>query len=302
MSVNFRRLRAFTTVARTRSVTEAARELNLTPPAVTKSVRELEGSVGAELFDRTSSGMILTRAGEALHLHASRSLAEIEQGLDEVSALMGGSGGRVVIGATSEASNHILPIALSQLIERRRHIDIGVHGGRHDVLARDVREGNLDFFLGIPDDGPPPPGLIVDPLYEDELRVVARPGHPLLSRPDLTLLDLADARWIRSAGNSVLDRKMRECCEASGVAYPEKAIEIDQLGAMRSMLQHSDLVATATKLRVWQELDLGLLITLPVSLPLTRHHVAVFRRDNGRLSKWAKELLRLLQQTALQLS
>ena len=205
MSISFRRLRALVTVARTRSITEAAHELNITPPAVTKSIRELEAFLKVDLFIRSSAGLIPTAAGEAFLLYAKRSLSEIEHGVEEVGLMLGGAGGRVSVGATSETANYIVPVALARLIRRRREMEVSLRGGTFEALAREVRAGELDLFVAV---APPrtPSGLIVEPLYDDELIVIARPGHALTGRSGLGLKDLQNLRWINATGYKGLEQ------------------------------------------------------------------------------------------------
>ncbi len=301
MSINLRRLRAFVTVAQTRSVTDAAREMNMTPPAVTKSLKELEATLAVELFQRTSSGMLLTPAGETFLLHAERALLEIERGREEVKLLMGGVGGRVAVGATAEAAILVLPMALGRLIERRRQIEVSLSGGTFESLSREVRTGALDFFLGVA----PPEGVIgnlaLEPIYVDELKVVVRPGHPLVGRDELTLTDLTEFRWILSTSHGPLTYLMRRSFEETGVPFPENTIVVEPLSSMRGLLQNTDFVAAVTSVRMREELELGQLAALPVSLPNTRHVVSAIRRDEAYLSSWAKELLGLLRWVAREL-
>ena len=78
-SLNLRRVQVAVAVGEHRSVTEAAKRLNMTPPAVTKSLKELELGLATELFDRTSSGMVPTETGEVFLRHALRALHQIER-------------------------------------------------------------------------------------------------------------------------------------------------------------------------------------------------------------------------------
>jgi len=298
MSINLRRLRAFVTVAETKSVTLAANELHLSPPAVTKSVRELEAELGAELFRRTAAGMFLTTVGEAFLLHAKAALMEVERGQEEVRLLMGGAGGRVRFGATSEAAMHVMPIALGRLIEQRPQIEVAMMGGLFETLASEVRTGKLDFFIGVV----PPEGisgdLVSEPLYFDEMQVIARRGHPLASRTELKLADLMLCRWAINVQRGPTDRLLRTSFEEEGLAFPENSIVIMPLTPMRAMLIHSDLIAAATSVRMMEEIELGQLVALPVKLPSTRHTVSVVSRKEAYLSPWAKELIALLEVVA----
>ena len=298
MSINLRRLRAFIMVAETRSVTLAAQNLHLTPPAVTKNVRELEADLGVELFRRTASGMFLTAAGEVFHLHSKRALMEVERGEEEIRLLMGGAGGRIKFGAMAEASMHILPIALGRLIEQRPQIEVAMAGGLLENLSSDVRIGKLDFFLGVV----PPDGigndLVSEPLYFDEIQVIARLGHPLAARQKLKLADLSPYRWALSVHHGPTDRLLRTCFEKEGLDFPENSIVIMPLTPMRAILCHSNLIAAATSVRMLEERERGQLVTLPVQLPSTRHVVSIVYRKEAYLSLWAKELIALLKKVS----
>src|SRR5438105_15850750 len=90
-SYNLYPLHVFRSVARSRSVTHAAQELFVSQPAVSKHLRTLETRLGAVLFERTSSGMLLTRAGEAVFDWANRLFAK----LDELPHVVDAAGGQM---------------------------------------------------------------------------------------------------------------------------------------------------------------------------------------------------------------
>ncbi len=291
MTINLRRLKAFISVADARSVTEAARRLHLTPPAVTKSVRELEKELGARLFDRTPEGMQLTRCGQAFYTRSKLALAELEQGREEVSVLLRGKGARIVAGAMPDAEHPILPLAVARALQRRPDLSVGVRGGSFERLMTATRAGELDFFVGaIPQDDPPD-GIVFESVYNDELIVVGRPDHPLHKRKNIKLGDLGDQRWLLPDLTTTLGQLVQASFKTAGMSWPRERIDVGPLGSMRTILRESDFIATVTRMRVREELDLRLLVMLPVSLPGTRHAVGIIRRSTEHLTPWARELL-----------
>lgn len=291
MTINLRRLKAFISVADLHSVTEAAVRLHLTPPAVTKSVRELEKELGARLFDRTPEGMQLTLCGQAFYTRSKLALAEIQQGRDEISVLLRGSGARIVAGAMPDAEHPILPIAVARTLQRRVNLSVGVRGGSFERLMAAMRGGELDFFVGAIPQKDPPDGIVFDSVYSDELIVVARPDHPLHARKSIKLASLGDQRWLLPDITTYLGQLVQASFAAAGLPWPHERIYIGPLGSMRTILRESNLIATVTKMRVREELDLGFLATLPISLPGTRHTVGIVRRNTEHLSPWVRELL-----------
>lgn len=301
MSVNIRRLTVFVTIAQTGSVTEAARKLNMTPPAATKSLRELETTLAVELFQRTSSGMLLTPAGETYLIHAERALTEIERGREHVAMLMGGHGGRVSVGVTADAAMQVFPMALGRLIERRKQMAVNLAGGTFEMLTRDVRKGTLDFMFGVAPFEGVGAGLTMDPIYQDELRIVVRAGHPLANRKNLTLANLTEWRWIQSASQGPLANLLRGAFRHAGVTFPESSVVMEPLSAMMGLLQHSDLLAAVTGARMREHAEYGKIVPLDVALPNTRHVVSVVRRDEQHVTIWTRELITQLRQTAREL-
>lgn len=192
----------------------------------------------------------------------------------------------------------VLPHALGQMIERRKQIEVSFAGGTYEGLAREVRSGELDFFLGvIPEDGVSA-DLVVEPLYSDALHIVARPDHPLATRENLKLSDLTDYRWVLSTVDGPLTRLMRRSFDQIGVPFPANPVIVEPLSSVRALLLSTDLLTAVPQVRAREELQLGQLIQLPVELPSTSHIVYIVRRSEPYQSVWAKELIKLLRRSA----
>ena len=294
-SINLRRLQVAYAVGEMRSVTAAAKRLNMTPPAVTKSLKELEFGLSTELFHRTSSGMFPTEAGEIFLIHAAKALHEIDRGREEVSLLISGKGGRLSVGCTVDAARPALTRALGRVLSKRPDIDLKLVGGTFESLLREIQSGSLDFFLGIATDGLALPGLVVEPLYRDELRVVVRPGHPLLEREDLTLKDLSDFRWVLNHSEGPFFDGLRQSFESQNLSYPSNPVIVEPISLIRGILHNSDLISAMTSSRVREELELKQLIALSLELKETHQVISIIRRSEPFQSTWSKELVSLLK-------
>src|SRR5215470_14391657 len=122
-SVTLRQLRAFVAVANHANFARAALDLNLTPPAVSMQIKELEAEVGLPLFDRDSRQVNLTLTGEYLLTHARRVLAELKDAQDMVATLRKLEGGELVVGMVSSAQQ-FLPALMGEF--RADHRDIAL--------------------------------------------------------------------------------------------------------------------------------------------------------------------------------
>src|SRR5437868_13164763 len=112
--LNSRQLRAFVTLVRTGSFTLAAKELYLSQSAVSHSMKALEQDVGCRLLDRVGKTVLLTQAGEQLLQRTEKILREMGEARQELHHLSKWGKGRLRIGASTTACQHILPAVLGQ--------------------------------------------------------------------------------------------------------------------------------------------------------------------------------------------
>src|SRR5512139_4001287 len=133
-NVTLRQLRAFASVAQHGNFARAALELNLTPPAVSMQIKELEHEVGLPLFDREARKVSLTLTGEYLLAYARRMLAELKNAQDMVAKLRRLEGGDLVVGMVSSAQ-HFLPAMMGEFRTEHRDVVLRLRVGNREQLA-----------------------------------------------------------------------------------------------------------------------------------------------------------------------
>lgn len=208
-----RQLRTFVAVAERGSITEAARALNLTQPAASQQLREIERSLGGKLFDRAAGRLVPTASGLAALAPARASLAAAAETQDAVASVRAGRAGRVRLGTGATACIHLLPAALATVRHRLPGLELVVAtGNTPEILAR-VEEGTLDLGL-VTMPRRVARTLAVMPVVRDKLAALlpaALATRPAFTPADLTLLPLilyepgGDTRgivdaWFRRAG------------------------------------------------------------------------------------------------------
>lgn len=297
-SLNLRRIRAFIAVAEFKSVSEAARRLNMTPPAISKSLRELEQSLDATLLTRTQKGMFLTAAGEAFFVRAKLAVSELEQGADEIAVLKGTAHNRIVIGALPNGSQPIVPIAVANVLRKRPAMRVSIRGGSYDLLETAVRAGELDMVVGGLREGMEREGLVTEILFHDELAIIVRPDHPLMKRRKLPVNALAGHRWLLPDFESGLRERVEGAFDRANLKRPMDWLEVTPLSAMRTLVRETDYLAITTRMRVRDELDFGLLAELPVRLPGFAEPIAVVHRPTTSMSRDSILLLDEIRRTA----
>ena len=171
-----RQLRAFVTLARRGSFTQAARELHLSQSAVSHSMKALETDLGCRLFDRMSKKVLLTQAGETLLQHADKILLEMSAARESLQQLSKWGHGRLRLGASTTACHYILPAVLSDLKKSFPQAMIRVEPGDTREAMELLRSNQIDLALALEpkrDDD-----FEFLPLFTDEMVFVLAPTHP----------------------------------------------------------------------------------------------------------------------------
>ena len=144
---NLDHLQTFADVVRLGSFSAAAARLNLTQPAISLQVRQLEQKLGLRLIERVGRRATPTAAGRALLQHAAQIDAAVNAALEDVAQHTRAVTGRVRIGIGATACIHLLPPILSDLRRRFPQLDLMVNTGNAPEILRDIEENRLDLGL-----------------------------------------------------------------------------------------------------------------------------------------------------------
>lgn len=225
------------------SMSAAARELNLTQPAVSKCIRDLEQQFNEALFIRGKHGVRLTEFGELLHRHTQSLVGGLRFLADDANSWSAGISGQVVVGTLLAASAKLLPKAVLRLQEIAPNIIVKIHVGSNDALFPELIRGHFDVVIGfLPDDTGNPTFTHV-PLYDETLCAVVSRQHPLALGSTIDLRQLQDETWIVPTHESVARRSAHAFFENAGMSMPRKVIESVSLLTNLGLLMESSMVA-----------------------------------------------------------
>jgi DNA-binding transcriptional LysR family regulator len=188
------KLKVFCTVAETKSFSKASEIIHLTQPAVSLQIQALEELYETKLFDRSSSMVSLTSAGEVLYRYAKEILAlyaAAEKTIGELTGLVKGS---ISVGASSTIGNYLLPSVIADF--RRTHPKIKIHlfvGNTKRVIEL-LNSGNIDF--GIVEGDVARQKLVVEKILKDELVVIVPALHPWAKRKEVSIYDVTKEPFI----------------------------------------------------------------------------------------------------------
>jgi len=237
-------LRPFIAVARHGNLSAAARELALSQPALTKSVRRLEQQFGVPLFERRARGMTLTASGAALYEHACLIEAQCRVAERAIVALAAGETGRLRLGAGTYWGNAAVPRAIAHLQQAMPGLEVTLEVGVNSVILPKLFAGELDFVMSaLPDARTLPPGIERRDFFDIHLRVVAGKHHPLAARRRVTADDLARFPWVLYQHDRDVMDKLRSVVERGGGAPPRIRVETTSLLAVMQLVRSGPYLA-----------------------------------------------------------
>ncbi|NUU04105.1 LysR family transcriptional regulator [Herbaspirillum robiniae] len=211
------------------SIARAARELNLTQPAVTKAIQELEADLDVPLFERTNRGVSPTCYGQLLGNRVKTVIAELRYLTDEINAFRTGDSGHVIIGTVISASARLLPMAITRLKQQRPGVLVTVRDGPTDQLFPALATGELDIVVGrLPERDLPLARMYAfehSKLYREALCAVVGCKHPLAGVADVKLADLLDWPWIFPLQVSPARLTAEHLFRDAGLELPTNVVE-----------------------------------------------------------------------------
>lgn len=187
-------LQALRQVARSGSIRSAARELGQSQPALSRTLRELEQTLGTQLLLRSKEGITLTEAGRAFSQRAEWVVEELRRAVDEVEQINHFTHGSLTVGFSSLIALTVFPSVADGFKQALPQIQLAIKEGQLSSLLPGVRNGEIDLAIGSVDPMSPPEGVMMEPLFTAPFCVVARKGHPLANESDL--MALCHAKWL----------------------------------------------------------------------------------------------------------
>lgn len=282
-------LTALIAVVETENFTLAARRLGLAQPSVHRAITDLEKDAGKPLFERMSRGMVATRAASKLAQAAQLAFAEIDQAEADLGELAGREVGRIVVGAMPLSRSSILPDAIARFRERRASLPVRALDGPYDDMMTALRRGEVDFLVGAMRNPPPVGDVVQEVLFDDELIVVCRPGHPMLAQTDPTPDLLANFPWVVNIEGTPA-RGMFDKVFADAVR-PTSLVETGSMVLMRELLMVSDHLGFISKVQIRSDLCHGMIVHLPAPLPDTSRPIGLTYRSGWVPTRAQSEFL-----------
>jgi len=256
-----RQVRAFCALARTGSFTQAARELHLTQSGISHSMKALERDIGRRLLDRLGRKIVLTQAGEQLLHHSQKILEEMETARETLGHLGKWGKGRLRLGASTTACQHIIPPVLREFKESFPAHAITIEPGDTLALVDALLHQRIDLALSLAADNETQ--LEFHPLFNDELHFIVAAMHPWATTGRVDRSEIPRQNYILYNKHSITFRLIEEYFRREQMVLNT----VIELGSMEATKELVKLGIGASILAPWiaqKEIEEGSLVALPL--------------------------------------
>ena len=292
--MDIRHLRNMLAVMEEGSIGKAAQRLNISQPALTKSIQRLEEHLGVRLFDREARGMKPTFYADSLRGYAKAACVGMAEAESQIASLRNGTEGIITVAGPPLIVTELFPHILVRLSQERPKLQVRVVA-RNRELFTDLLEGRFNLVVAMLYDEIPKQGLSKQWLFDDRLVLVMRPDHPLAKRRKVKPSDLLEEKWVFADSDTWSHRRLRLYFEQAGLTVPRARIESRNPAVLKSIIMISDHIGMMSKLGVEEEVSKGLLKCIEIDSPLMLRPIGVVRRENEPMSPAAKSFVRIVE-------
>src|SRR5262245_56140632 len=286
MTMELDHVEAFLAIVRRGGFTRASATLHLSQPAISRRIDLLEAELGAPLFERMRTGVVLTDAGRAFLPHAEALLASQRDGIAAVQALRGTTQGTVALAVVGTLASSTLTDCLRRFRERHPDVDLRLQTALSLEVSALVRRG--DATLGLRYSADPDPDLLGTTIHDEPLLLVCGAHHRLARARRVPPRALAGERWITFPGRPGTSREPYASAFTHTLAKlgldAADILPIDSLTAQKRMVEAGFGVALLAASSVDEELRTGTLRQLRIPALRASIPVVLIHRRRAFLS------------------
>ena len=294
--IRLRHLHTFVAVAQQGTLGRAAETLNLSQPALSKTLNELEQLTGTRLFERGRLGAQLTLVGEQFLTHAVKVLDALNSAGQALNRKEGLNNDIVRIGALPTAALGILPTVIGQFHKQQKDITLQVATMNNTMLLAGLKSGEIDIGIGRMSDPELMSGLHYELLFLESLKLVVRPGHPLLQET-VTLSRVMEWPVVVSPKGTVPRQNAEALLQSQGCKMPAGCIETLSASLSRQLTVDFDYVWFVPSGAVKDDLRRGVLTALPLATQGAGEPIGILTRVDATLTPGTQTLLSAIRKS-----
>ena len=253
----------FAIVAKTGSLSDAAKQLFKSQPAISAQLKRLQEAVGEPLYSRHRYGIKLTKTGEDLLPFAQNLLRSLEGARQYSQELKVGHTGHLSIAASTTIAMYFLPKLLKSFGEKNKGLELKLLTSNTREAVQLLKDGSADLAMI---EGPTDTkGFELKTISHDEIILVMLPEHPLATRKKIKLTDLDALPVVRRESGSGTRAVVDDVLAKHNVQM-ETVLEAKGVDAIKEAVLQGFAAGFISRLAVKREVDMGLLIAKPIDV------------------------------------
>jgi DNA-binding transcriptional LysR family regulator len=280
-------VRVLLSVVQAGSMHKAAESLGTSQPAVSRSISDLEQTLGVRLLDRSRRGVEPTHYGRAIIKRGIAVFDELRQGVRDIEFLTDPTAGELRIGCSEGLAAGPVFAAIDRLTTRHPRMAFKVVTGTRAATYRELRERNVELLMS----GTVPlaeENVVAERLFDDFLVVAAGLGNAWARRRKIALAELVNEPWTLPPPEAPPGALAVEAFRASGLEPPQNSVITESVSLRGRLLATGRFLTMLPNFAFTPSSRNPLHKALPVELPTTRRTVAIITLRNRTLSPLAE--------------
>ena len=290
MNQNLSSYRIFYTVANTGNISKAAKELYISPPAISKSIQKLEESVGCKLFSRSSRGVVLTDEGKLLYEHVSEAFETLTMGEEKLKRSIELGVGHLKIGVSSTLCKYLLLPYLKEFIRQNPHISISISCQSTNDTLKLLEDNKIDIgLIGKPENLK---NIHFDFLEEiEDIFVAAKDYLRNLKARGIQKDHILQSSTLMLLDKNNMTRQYIDDYLQENQIIIKDSIDISDMDLLIDFARIGVGVACVIKNFVREDLENGTLMEIPLGFPIHKREVGFAYKTTTKPSKSLAEFI-----------
>lgn len=293
---NLTQLKTFIAVVEEGSISSAAEKISITQPAVSLHIQGLEDYMGTGILSRRGRGLELNAAGKALYEKAKEIISYMENAENQIFSSINDVKKDISIGAGPIMSDYVLPHVIAYFKKDHPQVEVGIEPSETSLIIKGVLDHTFDLgFIGAPVKNDK---IEMEEWVEEELLLIAPPGHPFAKRKSILCKELEGQNFILrkqiTGIRMFLENKLREAGMGEPLLSP--AFEVPSTASILTSVEAGLGISFVSRWVGKQAIELGTVVHVPIEDVSLVRNLFIINRKNKRKLPIVENLLIHLRQ------
>lgn len=294
--LRYKHLQMLVALNSSQNLHRASAVMNMSQPAATRMLHEIEDMFGCELFERLPRGMRVTALGNDLLRFAQAALGGLDRCAEDLAARQQGGYGYLAIGTIMGAAPDLVMDSIAEIKTLNPQLRIRIMGDTSDQVIQLLEQGRIDLAIARRNATTHGQHYEFEELGNERLLVVVHSSHPLARRRKLGWAELVgDWPWILQPETSPARMAFDQALQRLSLSAPEDIIECSSVYSMQQLIQLTDAIMVLSESALRDYLKMGLVKALPVSIEERMAPFGLLRRRGEQASRELLLFIELLR-------